>query len=72
MDDYQLTKGEYRGAKSRLTRAQKTNNPETILKVAKKCLALFEEKGYPDDWSNWQRAADDASFAMQRGGGFWR
>lgn len=30
--------------------------------------SIFESKGWPDEWSRWQRANDDAIFIAQRFG----
>lgn len=47
--------------KAALTRAVKTKDPEKIAAVCKKAVAEWDECGaWPDDWSNWQRALNDA------------
>jgi hypothetical protein len=46
---------------------------EAVLKEAKalqaeceRALTLFASKGYPDAWSNWERAKGDAEFQIRR------
>jgi hypothetical protein len=47
--------------KAALTRAIKTGDPEKIAAVCKAAVAAWNEIGaWPDDWSRWQRALDDA------------
>ena len=31
-----------------------------IVQEVKYAIGIFESEGYPDDWSNWTRASDDA------------
>jgi hypothetical protein len=73
----------YRAAKSRLTRAintlkkaQRAGDRDAVLvaaeglqNVAVDQLRAWERDGlvWPDDWSRWQRAADDAALAIQLG-----
>jgi len=47
--------------KAALTRAIKSGDPEKIAAVCKKAISEWDEIGaWPDDWSRWQRALDDA------------
>lgn len=47
--------------KAALTRAIKTKDPEKIAAVCKAAIVEWNEIGaWPDDWSRWQRALDDA------------
>jgi hypothetical protein len=46
---------------------------ETIVCEAKQlvsevgyAMGIFEQKGYPDAWSNWQRAKEDAESIITR------
>lgn len=64
---YILTQREYRRLKGRLTRALNTRDPRKIRQEARYGLAIFERDGYPDEWSRWQRAYDDAGFALAYG-----
>jgi GGDEF domain-containing protein len=60
---------EYKGLKTALTRALNTKDPRKILAEANRGLDRFEELGTsPDDWSRWERAKNDAEFALQREG----
>ena len=53
---YALTKSDYTNLKSRLTRAINSKDHKRIVDECDRALAIFDEKGYPDDWSRWQRA----------------
>lgn len=66
MSDYTLSQAEYINLKKALTRAINTKDPQKVIDAARKAKAIFEAKGYPDDWSRWERASDDATFALQR------
>ncbi len=48
-----------------LTRAKK-RGPGAVLDAAASAFESFDEHGWPDDWSAWQRAADDAQLTIQR------
>lgn len=39
---------------------------ERLELVAAEGLEIFEREGFPDSWANWERARDDARFAMHR------
>jgi hypothetical protein len=55
--------------KSALTKAQNSGDQSRILAAARNALAEFESTGlWPDCWSLWERAKDDATFALQRMG----
>ena len=60
---YTLTQQEFRTLKSRLTRAKK-KGPEAVIAECDRALAIFEDKGYPDRWNDWQRAKEDAQMAL--------
>ncbi len=45
--------------KSALTRAKKVS-PEKVIAVCDAALEDFEDNGYPDCWSLWERAKYDA------------
>jgi hypothetical protein len=46
--------------KAALTRAQKTGDPNTIVAVCDAAFADFDIHGWPDGWSHWERAKNDA------------
>lgn len=47
--------------KSALTRAINSKDPAKIIATTVKTVGEWEEKGFwPDAWSRWQRALDDA------------
>lgn len=58
---YTLTQAECRNAKSALTRAVNSGDPEKLLATCQRARLLFDAKGYPDSWSNWRRALWDAA-----------
>jgi len=60
MSDYTLTPKEYARLKSNLTRAK--GDVAKTLKACREAHAIFEEKGYPDDWARWQQPFEDASY----------
>lgn len=63
--DYTLTQQEYSNLKSRLTRAISSKDHNRIVQECDRAFAIFDEKGYPDDWSRWQRVKEDASFQVR-------
>jgi len=65
--NYDQLKKEFPKLKAALTRAQNTKDPQKLLAAAEKGLARFEEIGFPDQWHRWERAKDDAKFAIARG-----
>lgn len=60
--------------KSQLTRAVNSKDTGRILAA---CDAFFDyynspdHEAFPDDWSRWQRARDDAEYARARANGAW-
>ena len=63
---YTLTQAEFVRLKSRLTRVVNSKDNDKIIAECNRANAIFEEKGFPDNWSDWQRAKDDAEFAKGR------
>jgi len=57
---------QYRQLKGNLTRAEKAGHPGRIIDECINALEIFMATGYPDDWSRWRRALDDAIFAARR------
>lgn len=68
---YSLTQAEYKTLKSNLTRAINSTNNDRIIKTCNEAMTIFEAKGYPDSWSNWERAKEDAEAAKRRESGGW-
>jgi hypothetical protein len=60
-----LTQTEYRNLKSRLTRAINSKDHAKVIAECDRAMAIFEDKGYPDSWSRWQRAKEDAITAQR-------
>jgi len=58
----------YRSFKSRLTRLKNRKDHKGIIALWKEFEAYYNDSNepWPDAWSNWQRAADDAQFTLQR------
>jgi N12 class adenine-specific DNA methylase len=50
--------------KRALNKALKDGDPQRIIEVAQAGLASFEEFGYPDNWSSWDRAIYDAQLEI--------
>jgi tRNA1(Val) A37 N6-methylase TrmN6 len=57
----------YRRHKANLTRAIKSGEPTKIIEAADAALADFEQTGYPDDWSRWEQAKEDAEYRLRTG-----
>lgn len=62
---YTLTQAEFTKLKAKLTRAIKSKDHARIIRTADEAMAIFEEKGYPDNWHNWERAKEDAIVAQR-------
>ena len=60
--DYKRLNAMVRKHRSALTRAKNSKDPDKIIAACDAAFADFEkpENIYPDDWSLWQRAKDDA------------
>jgi hypothetical protein len=61
VSEYLLSPHEYRALKGALTRALRSGSRQRVLETCQKAFLTFEALGYPDDWSRWERAKDDAS-----------
>lgn len=71
MIDYALAKKQSAQIKAALTRATKITEPklryEAVLAACKLAVKAWERWGaWPDAWSRWQIALDDAFYNMQR------
>jgi len=60
MSDYTLTQKEFSNLKGRLTRAKNSKDPDKVIAEVSRAMYIFECKGYPDSWSDWERAREDA------------
>ena len=56
---------QWNNAKRAVTRAQRGGNAHAVLDACDSAYHLFEQVGFPDDWSYIQRAADDAMFGAR-------
>jgi len=64
--NFALVQKKYPALKAALTRAYNSNDPVKLKKAAETALAFFEENGWPDNWALFERAKDDAEFALAR------
>lgn len=70
MIDYERMQKSGPKLKAALTRAMKKGYP-AVLAACQAAVKEWEAIGaWPDNWSNWQRALDDAYFAAHRAGIF--
>jgi hypothetical protein len=60
MTDFDQLNKELPKLRSALTRAKNSKDNDKVIAACKHAFARFEIIGYPDQWSNWQRARDDA------------
>jgi len=59
--DYARMQKRYPQQKAALTRAVKSGRPEKVRDACRAAVKEWNEIGaWPDQWSNWQRALDDA------------
>lgn len=65
MTDYAALNAMVRRHKAALTRATK-KGPQAVIAACDAAFAGFETGMWPDDWSMWQRAKDDATFELRR------
>lgn len=63
MKDYRLSPKDLRALKSALTKAKK-QGPKQVITVCNRAMAKFEADGFPDCWSDFQRARDDAERSL--------
>jgi cell shape-determining protein MreC len=56
-----LSKEEYAQLKSALTSAKKSGDGSKVLAVVEHAVKRFNETIWPDDWSSWRIALDDAA-----------
>ena len=70
MIDYERMKRSHPRLKAALTRAKKKGY-EAVLATCRDAVKEWEACGaWPDQWSMWQRALDDAAFEAARRGEF--
>jgi hypothetical protein len=62
---------EYKRLKGRLTRAINSGDSRKIMDEAASGMLAFEDTGFPDDWSRWQRAYDDAQMKLNYANNGW-
>lgn len=62
---------EHKRLKGRLTRAINSEDPKKIMDEAQAGMLAFEDIGFPDNWSRWQRAYDDAQNKLHYASSGW-
>lgn len=70
-NNYDLTPAEYKRLKQALKQAVASKDNDRIIRTAESALARFEAVGFPDDWSNWERAKEDAQLSKRLGRSVW-
>lgn len=66
MPDYQTMNRELPKLKSRLTRAKNAGDPVKILTAVEAAVEAFNRFGWPDQWSTWRIALEDAYETFRR------
>jgi len=63
-----LTQKEFRAAKSRLTRAINSGDPQKVIDEVDRTFDAWDAGSYawPDDWARWERAREDAAMSLRR------
>ncbi len=61
-----VTNAEFRRQKTALTRAINSQVNIKVLETCEKTLDEWSGKAWPDDWSRWLRALEDAWYAFHR------
>jgi len=56
-----LSNDEYRQLKASLTRAKNSESPKKVLAAVEKAVERFNATTWPDDWSMWRIALEDAA-----------
>lgn len=66
--NYEAMQREFPKQKSALTRAVNSGKYANVLNACKKAVTFWNDNGgvWPDDWSRWQRALDDAAYKANR------
>lgn len=57
---YELSQKELTTLRRRLTAAVNSKDQQKIVSTCDAAMRVFEQKGFPDDWSRWERAKQDA------------
>lgn len=68
--DNNAAQAKFRSFKTRLTRVMNKKDWHGVLREAASFRDYYRDSAepMPDDWSRWQRAADDAFYALRRQG----
>ena len=67
MSNY-LTRGQFRVAKARLTRAVNSGDAQKVIDCVDRQFAEWDagDYAYPDAWQRWERARGDAELEARR------
>lgn len=65
MPDYDAMNKELPKLRAALTRAKKSGDPQKVIAAVKHATARFDVIGWPDQWSNWERAKEDAELQLR-------
>lgn len=61
-----LSQDEHRRLTAKLTRAERSGQPLKVLAAVEDALMSWSGKAWPDQWSRWARALEDAYSARRR------
>lgn len=65
MPDYDAMNKELPKLRAALTRAKNSGDPLKVIAAVKHANARFDVIGWPDQWSMWERAKDDAELQIR-------
>lgn len=71
MIDYAKANREYRLQRTALTRAVNSGDPAKVVAAVEKALREWEGQPWPDEWSRWRNALDDAWSKFQRSDAYY-
>jgi hypothetical protein len=70
-DNEAVMQKKVRQFKGRLTRLKNKGDAQGILDLWEEFSEWCDDNGWPDNWSLWERAAQDASFILQMSNNEW-
>ena len=65
-----ISNEDFRRQKSALTRAKNSGDPMKVLRTVEKTLKEWQGHAWPDDWSMWRRALEDAAWEARQAGDY--
>lgn len=63
-----VSNADYRRQKTQLTRAINSGDPRRVLRTVERTINEWSGKAWPDDWSRWRIALEDASWKARHAG----